>query len=160
MAKYIDKAAAVAEIERKMNLCKKILLRSRTPQNEDYHQGNIDAYEVTISLLNALEVKEMDEEPTKNVRHLVLKGKWFDMIKSGKKREEYRELTPYWLFMIPYWSIFDTIVFHKGYSNETIQYKITDLNIDYGNPDLGAPLDREVFVIKFCDIKQLNHMSN
>ena len=58
MAKYIDKAVAVAEIERKMNLCKKILLRSRTQQDKEYHQGNIEAYEVTISLLDTLEVKE------------------------------------------------------------------------------------------------------
>lgn len=27
---------------------------------------------------------------------LVLKGKWYDMIASGEKREEYRVLTPYW----------------------------------------------------------------
>lgn len=62
MAKYIDKAAVLAEIERKMNLCKKILLRSRTPQNDDYHQGNIEAYEVVISLLDTLEMKEVDLE--------------------------------------------------------------------------------------------------
>lgn len=28
--------------------------------------------------------------------HLVLKGKWFDMIESGEKTEEYRAFTPYW----------------------------------------------------------------
>lgn len=66
MAKYIDKAAVVAEIERKMNLCKQILLRSRTRQDDDYHQGNIEAYEVVISLLDTLEVKEVGEEPTSN----------------------------------------------------------------------------------------------
>jgi hypothetical protein len=27
---------------------------------------------------------------------LALKKKWFDMIKSGEKLEEYREITPYW----------------------------------------------------------------
>lgn len=27
---------------------------------------------------------------------LVLKGKWYDMIASGEKREEYREIKPYW----------------------------------------------------------------
>lgn len=30
------------------------------------------------------------------VLHLPLKRKWFDMIASGKKREEYRDHTPYW----------------------------------------------------------------
>lgn len=27
----------------------------------------------------------------------VLKGRWYDMIKSGEKPEEYRKITPYWL---------------------------------------------------------------
>lgn len=30
------------------------------------------------------------------VLDLPLKGKWYDMIASGKKREEYREIKPYW----------------------------------------------------------------
>lgn len=29
--------------------------------------------------------------------HLVLKHEWFDMIESGQKREEYRNLTPHWI---------------------------------------------------------------
>ena len=27
---------------------------------------------------------------------LPIKRKWFDMIKSGEKKEEYREIKPYW----------------------------------------------------------------
>lgn len=36
---------------------------------------------------------------------LVLKGKWFDMIESGEKKEEYREIKRYWwkrIFTSPY----------------------------------------------------------
>jgi len=29
--------------------------------------------------------------------HLTLKKKWFDMIESGEKLEEYREIKPYWV---------------------------------------------------------------
>jgi len=29
--------------------------------------------------------------------HLTLKKKWFDMIASGDKKEEYREIKPYWI---------------------------------------------------------------
>lgn len=29
--------------------------------------------------------------------YLVLIGKWYDMIESGEKPEEYRDITPYWL---------------------------------------------------------------
>lgn len=28
--------------------------------------------------------------------HLVLKSKWYDMIEIGEKKEEYREIKPYW----------------------------------------------------------------
>lgn len=31
-----------------------------------------------------------------NPLHLVLKGKWYDMIANGSKKEEYREIKPYW----------------------------------------------------------------
>lgn len=29
--------------------------------------------------------------------HLTLKKRWFDMISSGEKKEEYREIKPYWI---------------------------------------------------------------
>ena len=32
-----------------------------------------------------------------NPLHLVLKGKWFDMIANGTKKEEYRVIKPYWV---------------------------------------------------------------
>ena len=28
--------------------------------------------------------------------HLTLKKEWFDMIKSGEKKEEYKDIVPYW----------------------------------------------------------------
>jgi len=85
-------------------------------------------------------------------RHLVLKHKWFEMIKSGKKREEYRRITSYWLKRIPFWSDFDIVVFHDGYTSITIEYEITDVTIGYGNPDIGAPVGEEVLIIKFKDV--------
>jgi ASC-1-like (ASCH) protein len=32
----------------------------------------------------------------KRILYLTLKKKWFDLIKSGEKRIEYREVKPYW----------------------------------------------------------------
>lgn len=32
-----------------------------------------------------------------NTLHLSLKAKWYDMIESGEKPEEYREKKPYWI---------------------------------------------------------------
>lgn len=39
---------------------------------------------------------------------LPLKKKWFDLIKSGEKKEEYREITPYWIsrfVKVPKWKV-------------------------------------------------------
>lgn len=33
----------------------------------------------------------------KKILHLTLKKKWFDMIALGEKKEEYREIKPYWV---------------------------------------------------------------
>jgi hypothetical protein len=38
-----------------------------------------------------------------SVLPLVLKGKWYDMIASGEKTEEYRAYTPYWRCRISNW---------------------------------------------------------
>jgi hypothetical protein len=35
--------------------------------------------------------------PEKKVLHLTLKKKWFDMILSGEKKEEYREFKRHWI---------------------------------------------------------------
>ena len=32
-----------------------------------------------------------------NILHLVLKAQWYDMIACGEKKEEYREIKPYWV---------------------------------------------------------------
>ena len=44
--------------------------------------------------------KAMDKylsEAKKNVLNLVVSKQWFDMIVSGEKTEEYREIKPYWI---------------------------------------------------------------
>ena len=41
----------------------------------------------------------MAKKKTENVKmlHLPLKAKWYEMIESGVKTEEYREIKPYWM---------------------------------------------------------------
>lgn len=63
MAYYIDKNALVAEIERKWNICKKVVLDLITKENKDYYQGKAEAYKEILDLLDTLEVKEVQEEP-------------------------------------------------------------------------------------------------
>jgi hypothetical protein len=49
-----------------------------------------------------------------------LKKQWFDMIASGTKLEEYREIKPYWTNRLFYSTgikrPYDAVVFRNGYS--------------------------------------------
>ena len=108
--------------------------------------------------------------------HLTLKKKWWDMIASGEKKEEYREIKPYWIRRLCFTNKeigcverqeecgpcfknvqhdcgyvcypFDEVVFHKGYTSETMRFKINSISYGYGVPEWGAP-EEQVFIIKF-----------
>lgn len=53
---------------------------------------------------------------------LVLKGKWYDMIERGFKKEEYRDATPYWEKRIKNWMgrrfIAHVVEFRHGYAKD------------------------------------------
>lgn len=55
----IDKAAVLAEIERRIKTNKECMLGLR---NLDYYQGKVDALNDTISFLDSIEVKEVNLE--------------------------------------------------------------------------------------------------
>ena len=55
--------------------------------------------------------------PEKKVLHLTLHRKWFDEICSGRKMEEYREASHYWIRRILY-RYFDEIRFVNGYGKD------------------------------------------
>lgn len=71
------------------------------------------------------------------VLHLTLKKKWFDMIASGIKKEEYREDKMYWknrLVKEGYWHSqtckdFDIVRFKNGYSKDARTLDIECLGI-------------------------------
>lgn len=90
---------------------------------------------------------------------LVLKRKWWDMIASGEKKEEYRELTEYWesrLVDYPKWTHmgffkeFDAVTFYLGYSKDrpSMTFKVKDIRIGLGKSEWGAEPGKEYFVIK------------
>lgn len=107
------------------------------------------------------------------VLHLPLKKKWFDMIKAGVKKEEYREIKPRYLemfcntiksydvnkyneFDVSFklrWDIeYDTIVFTLGYpkSDDTerrLVFKHPHFRIGKGKPEWGAEPGKDYFVI-------------
>ena len=71
-----------------------------------------------------------------NVLHLVLKHHWFDLIISGEKTSEYRECSEYWNKRLGS-KHFDTVIFHKGYTNITACYKIISIAITTDKNDLN-----------------------
>lgn len=105
-----------------------------------------------------------------NVLNLVLIGKWYDMIASGQKKEEYREIKPYWQKRLLYcykkthcaggscqgcsdipwlqsFKYYDAVRFSRGYTNETITFELNDITIGRGRKEWGAP-DYETFILK------------
>ncbi len=86
------------------------------------------------------------------VLHLNLKKKWFDMIASGEKTEEYREIKPYWNTRL-YGKEFDLVKFRNGYSKEapTLSVKLKDMYCTKGKKEWGAP-DVAVWVLFLGEI--------
>lgn len=105
---------------------------------------------------------------------LPIKKKWFDMIKSGEKKEEYREIKSY------YTSRFCKILnlensfphleycldkfnfppvpirFRNGYksTSPTIQCKVT-FSIGYGKEEWGAEPKKRYYVLKILNVEDL-----
>ena len=82
----------------------------------------------------------IDEKVSKTL-HLVLKRKWWDMIASGVKREEYREVTLYWAKRL-----FDTSLRQYLKRNDIVNWYITD------NKYLGDLVSWLCLMIKQKDI--------
>lgn len=78
---------------------------------------------------------------------LVLRGKWYDMIASGEKREEYRADTPYWHRRFSNWvmnlplSGHLVIAFSSGYRKPDLFVETCCVNIcrDGLHPEWGEP---------------------
>ena len=93
--------------------------------------------------------------------HLNVKKKWFEMIASAEKKEEYREITPYWekrLYHVCYPRIlqfrdYDIVEFRNGYSANAKKIRLVCDGITggIGNYYWGAP-NRPVFIIKLGKI--------
>ena len=75
---------------------------------------------------------------------LVLKGKWYDMIASGEKREEYRDYKPFWIKRIVRWShnslrISKTpkaqvVAFSRGYKKADMFFKVFGVSRSFDYP--------------------------
>lgn len=116
-------------------------------------------------------------EAKKNVLNLVVSKQWFDMIVSGEKTEEYREIKPYWASRLvnqqaesgevlfdefggycrvigkPEYKPYTHVLFINGYRKDSPRIEKEIESITIGKPKKGlCPgkwLDHEFFIIKF-----------
>ena len=65
----------------------------------------------------------------KRILHLTLKRKWFDMIASGKKTEEYRECKSYWIKRLR-GRVYGEIHFRNGYRADSPFMRVECLGIN------------------------------
>lgn len=77
--------------------------------------------------------------------NLVLMHKWYDLIESGEKTSEFREMKPYWVKRLE-GKHYDTVTFQRGYTNIKQCYKIIEITTTNKPNDLSDY--REMYEIK------------
>lgn len=101
------------------------------------------------------------------VLHLFLEYRWYDMILSGEKREEYRRFCKRWNkaftgistegaplysfrngYQQPNVNGYTHVCLHRGYTTTTATYRINAVTIGQGRTDWGAPDGEDVYIIK------------
>lgn len=100
---------------------------------------------------------------------LPIKKKWFEMIASGEKKEEYREIKPYWtkrfenyyeiakfnieLECSNFKEIYYRVVFRNGYQADspTIKCKCK-LRIGQGKQEWGAEPNKEYYILDILEV--------
>ena len=106
------------------------------------------------------------------ILYLTLKKKWFDLIVSGEKKEEYREVTDYWMSRLAgikgcgtsynftllcnkgnIGREYDFIMFRNGYNKNSpaVMIECKGIKVGQGKKKWGAP-DHKVFIIKLGGI--------
>lgn len=93
------------------------------------------------------------------ILHLTLKKKWFDMIASGEKKEEYREMKPYWEKRLVGKS-YDAVSFRNGYTKDapSMTVEIYWISVAFGKVKWGGDPNNFKYVIKLGKILSIeNH---
>lgn len=99
---------------------------------------------------------------------LPIKRKWFDMIVSGEKKEEYREIKHYWTtrFQKADFCVITAIgfmgrnpreiMFRNGYSKDSPSCVcMVKLTIGKGRPEWGAELDKNYYILKILEVREV-----
>lgn len=90
---------------------------------------------------------------------LTIKKKWFDMIVSGQKKEEYREIKPYYTSRFREIKMFDiiTVIFRNGYKKDSPSFKCkVECSKGFGKSEWGAEPNKEYYVLKILSVEKIN----
>lgn len=93
---------------------------------------------------------------------LPIKKKWFDMILSGEKKEEYRKIKPYYTTRFrnvwgypAYWGETHQVVFRNGYGKSSPSFIANcTLSQGTGNPEWGAEPEKKYYRIHILRIEE------
>ncbi len=91
------------------------------------------------------------------ILHLTLKRQWFDMVKSGDKKEEYRQPSPWILSRLGNGKQYDVVRFRNGYNKDspvvTCEYKGWSYGFGKRKWGGGAAPGNPLVVIKLGKLK-------
>jgi len=97
------------------------------------------------------------------ILQLTLKKKWFDMIASGEKLEEYRTIKKHWeTILYDYYGKFnnyDIIKFRNGYATNapTMQVECKGISIGEAKPEWSDNWQGDVFIISLGKVISLKN---
>lgn len=95
---------------------------------------------------------------------LPIKAKWFEMIRSGKKKEEYRRLCPYYEKRFRNLGLFvpnqsALLQFRNGYSAQSPSFIAeVKLTIGYGRTEWGAVSGEKYFILSIFKLNPISEM--
>jgi hypothetical protein len=102
---------------------------------------------------------------TERILHLTLKKKWFDLIKAGKKKEEYRDIKRYWSIRLMVrcgvFKKWDIVRFRNGYKSSSPTMDVECKGVRIGklpHPYPGAGMD--VFIISLGEVLHRGEEAN
>jgi hypothetical protein len=84
---------------------------------------------------------------------LPIKAKWFNMILSGEKKEEYRDYTQYYYHRFcKYFGVPIRVKFRNGYNSNSPSFERTVIpHYGEGKPEWGAEEGKKYFVLTILD---------
>lgn len=89
---------------------------------------------------------------------LPIKKQWFDMILRGEKKEEYREIKPYWVARLVKNGYPNTVILRNGYRKDSPQITCEcRLEIGKGKKEWGADPKIDYYIIKILDILEVRN---